>query len=265
LGATSLRTTISKFPLLHHFLDDEFIKQQGASGVKSFLLTTSENVLALQYLESLLQQLIKVEGYDRLGSPLRKTKDWDQYQEVLAQINATVWFAQKGLLKEIEPGLPHRRGRCDAKLSFAEQEIYCEVWAPQAFMTTYEAKKTEIAGKVAALREQLFMSQQDAEHEIRNKSIEGTLRDKTTRQLPPDQHGLLWIDGAKGWLFGFDVKTIAKRLFPSRPQIALIMLWNGERGSQIGEPPFCFVNSVSSFQDIARRLLLHLNRADQMQ
>jgi hypothetical protein len=250
---------------LNKFLDDDFIKRQWESGVKNFLLVHSDNVLALQYLESLLQQLIKVEGYDRLRSPLRKANNWDQYQETLAQINATVWFAQKGLLKEIEPALPHRYGRCDAKLSFTAQEMYFEVWAPQAFNITFENKKIENAGKVDALRKSLrWMSLQDAEHEIRNKNIEAILRNKTTKQLPPCQHGLLWIDGSKGWLFDFDVKTIAKRLFPDRPQMAAVMLWNSERGSQIGEAPFCYVNSESPFQCLTRKLLLYLERVDRM-
>ncbi|MFC1913215.1 hypothetical protein ACFLX7_03375 [Chloroflexota bacterium] len=261
----SLRRTISELPLLHRFLDDDFIKEQSTCGLKNFLLVHSDNVQALQYLECGLRELSEVEGFERLGARLRGACAWDQYQEVLAQINATIWFRQKDLLKEIEPTLPHRTGSCDALLVFTEQEIYCEVWAAQSFMKIFESKKTKIAGKAADLRKrEPWMSQKDAEHEIRNRDIVRNLNQKTKRQMPPGQHGILWIDGAKGWLFHFDVKTIAERIFPSKLQIASVMLWDGERGSQIGEAPFCFVNSGSSFQDTARKLLLHLNRTDQM-
>lgn len=263
---TSLVRTISGFPLLHRFLDDIFIEGQCAGGLKNFFLMRSDNVKALQHLEGLLQQLSEVKGYDRLGARLIGACDWDGYQEIMAQINATIWFRQKGLIKEIEPALLHRTGTCDILLSFAKQEIYCEVWAAQSFMKAFESKKTGKAGKTANLRKkEPWMSQEDAEHEIRNRDIVRTLKYKTNRQLPPGQHGILWIDGAKGWLFHFDVKIIAERLFPSRPQMALIMLWSLERGSQVEEePPFCFVNSASPFQVLTRKLLLHLERVDRM-
>jgi len=259
---TSLRKTISEFSLLHRFLDDVFIEGQCATVPKNFFLVRSDNVKALQHLEDLLQQLSEVKGYDRLGARLKAACDWDGYQEIMAQINATIWFRQKGLIKEIEPALPHRTGSCDILLSFAGQEIYCEVWSAQSFLKASASKKT---GKVTDLRKkEPWMSQQDAKHEIRNRDIVRTLMSKTNKQLPPSQHGILWIDGGKGWLFDFDVKTIAKKIFPSRLQMSSVMLWNGERGSQIGEAPFCFVNPESPFQGLTRRLLLHLERVDQM-
>jgi hypothetical protein len=259
---TSLVKTISGFPLLHRFLNDVFIEGQCAVGLKNFFLVHSDNVEALQHLEGLLQQLTEVKGYDRLGARLIGACDWDGYQEIMAQINATIWFRQKGLIKEIEPALPHRTGRCDILLSFVEQEIFCEVWASQSFMKAFETKKT---GKVAVLRKkEPWMLQQDAEHEIRNRDIVRTLMSKTNKQLPPSQHGILWIDGGKGWLFHFDVKTIAERIFPSRPQMFSVMLWNGEQGSQIGVPPFCFVNTKSPFQELTRRFLQHIGRDNQM-
>ncbi len=261
----SLRRTISKFPLLHCFLDNDFIKKQSAGGLKNFLLVNSGNVQALQYLEGELQLLSDVEGYDRLGERFKGACGWDQYQEVLAQITASTWFRQKGLIKEIEPALPHRTGSCDILLSFAEQEIYCEVWSAQSFLKAFESKKADNLRKASDLRKkEPWMSLEDAEHETRNRGIVRTLKGKTNRQLPPGQHGILWIDGASGWLFHFDVKMIAERLFPSRPQMASVMLWSLEQGSQIGEAPFCFVNSGSPFQDLTRKLLLHLERADQM-
>jgi hypothetical protein len=108
------------------------------------------------------------------------------------------------------------------------------------------------------------MSSQDAEHEIRNRRIGRNLMDKTKLQLQFCQPGILVIDGSKAALFHFSVKEIAERLLPKRPQVALIMLWSLERGSQIGEPPFCFANSGSPFLDLTRRLLRHLGRLDLM-
>jgi hypothetical protein len=261
----SLRRTFSEFPLLYRFLDDTFIEGQCTNRLKNFFILHSDNVEAIQHLETLLQQLSDIKGYDRLGARLIGACDWDGYQEIMAQINATIWFRQKGLIKEIEPTLPHRTGSCDILLSFAEQEIYCEVWSAQSFMKAFESKKTEKAGKAADLRKkEPWMSLEDAEHEIRNRDIVRILKQKTNRQLPPDQHGILWIDGAKGWLFHFDVKIIADRLSPSIPRMASVMLWNLERGSQIGDAPFCFINAGSPFQAISRKLLLHLERTDQM-
>ena len=179
---------------------------------------------------------------------------------MMAQINATIWFRQKGLIKEIEPALPHRTGSCDILLSFAQQQIYCEVWAAQSFMKAFESRKTEKA--VDLRKKEPWMSQEDAEHEIRNRDIARTLKHKINQQLPQGQPGMLWIDGAKGWLFHYDAKIIARRLFPLKPQMTLIMLWTLERGSQLGEPPFCFVNSKSPFQDLSRELLLHLGLTD---
>lgn len=259
---TSLRSKITKFPLLSQILDDAFIKEQCNGVLKNFLLLRSDNGEALRYLESCLQLLSEVEGYDLLKARLKGVCGWDGYQEILAQINATVWFKQRDILEEIEPKLPQKRESCDCRLSFDGQQIYCEIWSAQSYMRSFETKKKSQAADLH--KKEPWMSLEEAKHEVRNRAIVRTLKSKTNRQLPPNQHGILWIDGARGWLRHFDAKIIAERLFPLRPQVASIMLWSLEAGSQIGEAPFCFVNSNSDYQDISLELLRHLGRINQI-
>jgi hypothetical protein len=257
--------TISGFPLLYVFLNETFIKQQCSSGLKNFLLFHSHNVQALQYLENILQRLSCYKGYERLGPRLRNACDWDAYQETLAQIEATVWFSQKSVLKEIEPALRHKTGSCDILLTFEEQEIYCEVWSAQSFQRAINLKIGEEARRAKELvMKEPWMSQQDAEHEIRNRGVIRTLMAKTNHQLPPDKPGVLAINGSKSLLFHFSVKEVSEHLFPKRPQVALTMLWSLEGGSQIGEPPFCFVNPNSPFVDLARKFLAQIERTNLM-
>lgn len=102
------------------------------------------------------------------------------------------------------------------------------------------------------------MSKQDAEHEIKQDRITRILLGKTNKQLPPNYPGILALETGKSMVFTFDTKKIAQKLFPSRPQVMLIMLWSLERGSQIGEAPFPFVNPNSPYQNIGQKLLKYL-------
>ena len=70
-------------------------------------------------LEKSLAGLTSVNGYDRLKSRLKGIADWDEYKAISAQIDITLWFEEKGLMKEIEPKLPHGKGYSDILLSFS--------------------------------------------------------------------------------------------------------------------------------------------------
>ncbi len=108
------------------------------------------------------------------------------------------------------------------------------------------------------------MSEQDAEHEIRKDRITRNLLAKTRRQLPPNHPGILALETGKSMVFTFDTKKIAQKLFPSRPQVMLIMLWSLERGSQIGEAPFWFINPNSPYQNIGQKLLEYLGQDNKL-
>ncbi len=210
-------------------------------------------------LEKIAAGLTLVNGYDRLISLIKGVASWDEYMEIRAQINTTRWFKEKSLIKEIEPKLPHREGYSDMLLSFSEQAIYCEVTSPESIQKSIESKKQNEVKKVQnLLKKQSWMSEQDAEHEIRKDRITRNLLAKTRRQLPPNHPGILALETGKSMVFTFDTKKIAQKLFPSRPQVMLIMLWSLERGSQIGEAPFCFVNPNSPYQNIGQKLLEYL-------
>lgn len=76
----------------------------------------------LQYQEVLrksLACLASVNGYNKLKTRINCVADWDEYRAISAQIDATQWFKDKNLLKEIEPELPHRLGYADMLLSFS--------------------------------------------------------------------------------------------------------------------------------------------------
>jgi hypothetical protein len=102
------------------------------------------------------------------------------------------------------------------------------------------------------------MSKQDAEHELKRERAVRNLLDKTNHQLPPNHPGVLALETGKSMVFTFDTEKIAQKLFPSRPQVMLIMLWSLERGSQIGEAPFPFINPNSPYQNIGQKLLEYL-------
>jgi len=205
--------------------------------------------------------LASINGYDRLKSSIEDVADWDEFQAIKAQIDTTLWFKEKGLIKEIEPKLPLREGYSDILLSFSEQDIYCEVTSPESLQKLIESKKQNEAKKVQnLLKKQPWMSKQDAEHELKMERAVRNLLDKTKRQLPPNHPGVLALETGKSMVFSFDVKKIAKKLFPNRPQVVLIMLWSLERGSQIGEAPFWFVNPNSPYQNIGQKLLEYLGQ-----
>ncbi len=127
-----LQSTLSKHPHIYQFLDDDFIRKQCDSGLKCYFLeylankeSKSKPCQYLPTLEKMLAELSSVTGYDRLARLLRGASDWDEYNEFLAQIDITLWFKQKSLLKEIERGLPCSTGVGDILLAFSQQDIYC--------------------------------------------------------------------------------------------------------------------------------------------
>ena len=216
-------------------------------------------------LEKESSDLASVKRYDRLISTIKGVASWDEYMEIRAQINITKWFKEKSLLKEIEPELPHRKGNTDALLSFSEQDIYCEVTSPESLQKSIESKKQSEANKVQKLlKMQTWMSKQDAEHEIKQDRITRILLGKTNKQLPPNYPSILALETGKSMVFTFDTKEIAQKLFPSRPQVILIMLWSFERGGTIGKPPleapFWFLNRNSHFRGTGRGLLKYLQQ-----
>lgn len=210
-------------------------------------------------LKEIAVRLASINGYDRLESSIENVADWDGFQAIKAQINITLWFNDKGILKEIEPKLPLREGYSDILLSFSEQGIYCEVTSPESLQKSIESKKQNEAKKVQnLLKKQPWMSKQDAEHELKRERAVRNLLDKTKHQLPPNHPGVLALETGKSMVFTFDTEKIAQKLFPSRPQVMLIMLWSLERGSQIGEAPFPFINPNSPYQNIGQKLLEYL-------
>lgn len=216
---------------------------------------------------TLATDLTFVNGYDKLKSSIEDVADWDDYMDIRAQIHITQWFKEKGLIKEIEPKLPYpyREGYSDILLSFSEQDIYCEVTSPESLQKSMESKKQNEGEKVQKLLiKQPWMSKQEAEHEIQISKITRKLLEKTNKQLPLNYSGILALETGKSMVFSFDVKRIAKKLFPSRPQLMLIMLWSLERGSQIGEAPFWFVNPNTPCQNIGQELLKYLGQDTQV-
>jgi len=212
-------------------------------------------------LKKIAVRLASINGYDRLESSIENVADWDGSQAIKAQINITLWFNDKGILKEIEPKLPLREGYSDILLSFSEQDIYCEVTSPESLQKSIESKKQNEAKKVQnLLKKQPWMSKQDAEHELKRERTVRNLVDKTKHQLPPNHLGVLALETGKSATFIFDVRKVAPQLFKSRPQLVLIMLWSLERGSQIGEAPFWFVNPNSPYQNIGQKLLEYLGQ-----
>lgn len=98
----------------------------------------------LQFQENLVKNsagLANVDGYDRLKSSIGDVADWDGFQAIWAQIDITLWFNNKGILKEIEPKLPLGKGYSDILLSFSKQDIYCEVKSLESLQKSIESKK----------------------------------------------------------------------------------------------------------------------------
>lgn len=249
-----LRQIISEFPLLYQFLDDDFILKQCQSELKNYILKRLNNEVSshdirlyLPSFEKRLEGLVSVKGYDRLGSRLRGASDWDQHNDIEAQIDITLWFKRKNLLKEIEPKLPCREGYSDILLSFLQQDIYCETHSFQSIIKSIQPEESKTEKEWDEL-----------------KGIKWAVRHllkETSRQLPQDYPGILALDATKSVKFAYDVRSIAERLLPQRPQVIFIALWSWEGN---GEPSWdmipndFFVNSKSKFPDVGKALLGHL-------
>lgn len=266
-----LQLIISRFPYLHQFIDNDFIRQQCESGLRCHILKRLDNkessysmLQHLPTLEKRLAELTSITGYGRLCSRLRVASDWDGYQEFLAQIDITLWFKDKGILKEIEPELANSMGKADILLTFSQQAIYCEVTSFQSIAKSIESKTKREEKKIRELRKsQPWKTEQDVEHELKTKRVVRNLLDKTKRQLPSNHPGILALETGKSAIFGFDVRDIAQKLFPSRPQVVLIVLWSWESDGgdnsdlrwERNTPSCCFINGGSKFRQIEEGLL----------
>lgn len=269
-----LQSIISQFPHIYQFLDNGFIRGQCKSALKNFLLKRLDNEKSSHFtcqhlptLEKRLAELTSVTGYGRLCSRLRVTSDWDGYQEFLAQIDITLWFKDKGILKEIEPELANSMGKADILLTFSQQDIYCEVTSFQSIAKSIESKTKSEEKKIRELRKrQPWKTEQYVENELKIKRAVRNLLDKTKRQLPSNHPGILALETGKSAIFGFDVRDIAQKLFPSRPQVVLIVLWSWESDGgdnsdlrwEMNNPSFCFINGGSKFREAGETLLQHL-------
>lgn len=212
-------------------------------------------------LEKMAAGLTLVDGYDRLIRTIKRVASWDEYMGIRAQIETAQWFKENGLIKEIEPKLPHREGYSDILLSTSEQVIYCEVTSLESLQKSVESKEENEAGKIQnLLRKERWMSETEAKHEIKISRIARILLGKTNHQLPPDRPGILALETGKAMVFHFDVKKLAEKLFPSRLQVMLIMLWSLEKGSQIGKAPFWFINYRSPLNKFGQKLLEDLKQ-----
>jgi len=193
--------------------------------------------------------LASINGYDRLKSSIEDVADWDGFQAIKAQIDTTLWFKEKGLIKEIEPKLPLRKGYSDILLSFSQKDIYCEVTSFQSIIKSIQVKKSRTEKK---------------DDEFKIKRALRNLLDKTGRQLPQNYSGILVLDTTKSAVFSLDVRELAGRLLPQRRQIALIALvsWegNGEDFSWDKNPTFFFINGYSEFRAIGEAVLKHLGQ-----
>jgi len=267
-----LQPILSEYLHVYQFLNDGFIRGQCESALKNFLLKRLDNEESSHFtcqhlptLEQRLAGLTSITGYDRLKPLLRGASDWDEYQEFLAQIDITLFFKHKNLLKEIEPELPHRAGNADFLLSFSQQDIYCEVTSFESLAKSIESLTKDGDNKIESKfqkvrKEQPWITRQDIENETEVNRIAKNLLEKTKRQLPLNHLGILALETGKSQVYCYKIKEVAKKLFPKRPQVTLIMLWSLEKGSQIGEAPFWFVNPNSPYQNIGRKLLEHLGQ-----
>jgi hypothetical protein len=216
-------------------------------------------------LEKMSVGLTSVKGYDKFKRFLRGTSDWDQFQEALAQIDITLWFKDKGILKEIEPELANSMGKADILLTFSQQDIYCEVTSFQSIAKSIESLTKDgdnkIESKFQKVRKaQPWITRHDIENETQVNRIAKNLLEKTKKQLPPNYPSILALETGKSQVYCYKIKEVAKKLFPKRPQVTLIMLWSLEKGSQIGEAPFWFVNPNSPYQNIGQELLEYLGQ-----
>jgi len=258
--SSRLCTILSKYPHIHQFLDDDFIMRQFEfeSGLKCHILRRLDNERSshgtsrhLPTLEKRLAELASVGGYDRLGPLLRGASDWDQYQEALVQIDITLWLKKRNLLGEIAPELPNGSGNADILVGFLQHNLYCEVSSFQSLGKSIQSRESRI-------------EKNKNRHKI--KKIVRTSLDKTNRQLPQDYPGILALCATKSNIIGLDVREMAELLFPSRPQVTLLMLWSWEEPSgsdsdmrwEMNDPDFCFINGQAKFREVGESLLHHL-------
>jgi len=213
-------------------------------------------------LEKRLFGLSSVNGFDKLKSRLNGVSNWEEFQAILAQIDITLWFKDKGIIKEIEPQLPHRLGFADILISFLNQDIFCEVNSLESFVKVKEPKKRNTDNEKTIIKRKnlTWLTELDIEHEIKQDRIIRNLREKTNKQLPLNYPGILALETGRAAVFSLEVKEIAKKLFKNRPQVILIMLWSLERGTGIGEPPFCYINRNSHYQNTGQEFLRYLKQ-----
>ena len=264
---------ISQYPHIHQFLDDSYIRKQCGNERKNYLLErlTDENTKhsTFQHLPRLEQRLARLEtvsGYCRLKPLLRGASNWDEYQEFLTQIDITLWFQDKGIIRGIEPKLPQRIGNTDILLSFSQEDIYCEVTSLQSLLKMFESKTLSDGNKIQRRLEKLkrgqpWLTKQHVENEIERNRIIRNLLDKTRKQLPSNHPGILALDTTKSAKFTHDVKLIAEKLLPQRPQIMFVALWSWEGfGEPSWEkiPSYFYINSKSEFRKVGETLLEHL-------
>jgi hypothetical protein len=102
------------------------------------------------------------------------------------------------------------------------------------------------------------MTQQDAENEIAIRGIVRRLLKKSQEQLPPSDPDILALDTGKDVVSQHQIKMVPEGLLPQRQQVILIVLRSLERRTQIGEPPFGFLNQDSQFLDVGQELLKNL-------
>jgi hypothetical protein len=251
-----LSSKISPFLQVHHFFDDQFIFTQCEHGLKNYLLICLAEDNPKRdigthslTLERRLVALANVSGYEKLKPLLQRAASWDNYQEALAQLDITLWFQQKGLVKEIEPKLTHRIGNADILLLFNNQSIFCEISAPR-----YSFRSGKDADKIKDL-------------EIQNEGIKidkvtNYLSDKVDRQLPPNEFGIIALDVNKSDIFAFDMRLIAEKLLPKKLQIALIALWSAEGRGEFKTwdiPTVFFINRKSKYQHKSEALIQFLD------
>lgn len=274
-----LREILARFPRLHEFLDDDFVRKQCEAGLKNYLLKqlAAQNSLTEQHLPALEKRLAALAspgdnysgaGYHKLGQRLRGVGDWDQYQEFLTQIDITLWFKQKALLKEIEPRLPHSKGEADILLSCNQQDIYCECTSFQSLWKSIQEEADSESDKQKKKQEKLKkeyrgLTMDDVTHKGEIDNTVRKLLDKTKNQLPSDWPAILALDTSKAAVYSPDIKEIARRLFPKRRHLVLIASWSWENSSQNfldweRATPKLFVNSESKFPTVGKDLVTFL-------
>ena len=182
-------------------------------------------------------------------------------------------FKDKGILTEIESELANSMGNADILLAFSQHDIYCEVTSFQSIAKSIESKKKSEEKKIREIRKrQPWKTEQDVEHEFKIKRGVRNLLAKTKRQLPSNHPGILALETGKSAIFGFDVRDIAQKLFPSRPQVVLIVLWSWESDGgdnsdlrwERNPPSFCFIIGSSKFRQIGEGLLEPLSLKDEV-